>query len=99
MARVKLNINSAFTIGSITTFEDGTQSLDRPRLVHVPAIKDKLHIITSFDDLQSISFKRYGDSKFWWILRDVNNLDDIFTLEVGKSLIIPDLNKIKALAL
>ena len=96
---VKLEINNPFTIGSTITFEDGTESLDRPRLVHVEAIKDRFHTVTAFDDLQSISFKKYGDSKFWWVIRDVNNLDDIFILEVGKSLIIPDLDKIKALAL
>lgn len=99
MANIRLRINNPFTIGVKTTFEDGTESLDRPRLVHVPSIKDKFHTITDYDDLQSISFKHWGDSKYWWVLRDVNNLDDIFTLDVGNSLVIPDLDKIKALAL
>jgi len=99
MAILKLKINNPWTVGKITVFDDGTESLDRSRLKHVPSIKDKFHIVRDFDDLQLIASIFYNDSKWWWVIYDINNLDDMFILEVGKSLIIPDLDKIKALAL
>lgn len=99
MAKLRLRLNNPWTFGSITTFDDGSESLDRPRLKHVPSVKDKYHLVTDFDDLQSLAFKYYGDSKFYFIIKDVNNLDNFFVLNVGKSLIIPDIDRIRATVL
>ena len=80
MTKLKLRINNPWTFGNITIFKDGTESLDRPQLKHIPSVKDKYHLVTDFDDLQSIAFRYYGDSKFYFIIKDINNLDNFFWL-------------------
>jgi len=96
---LNLRQNNPWVIGSITNFDDGTQSLDRPRLKHVASEKDKYHTVKAWDDLQSVAFMYYGDSKFWFILSDVNELLDPFILDIGTTLIIPDIDKLKAIIL
>lgn len=40
-----------------------------------------------------LSIKVYGVMKYWWLLLKVNNIDDIwYDMEVGKLIIVPDIN-------
>jgi len=50
------------------------------------------------DELDELSFRFYGDDRFWWILADVNDLQFIFDLEPNIKLIIPSENFVKKYA-
>ena len=67
--------------------------LFRNPVEYVPSPQDKFHIINQGDSLDKIAYDKYGDSKLWWILWDINNkvLDNPFLLPIGVSIIIPNL--------
>ena len=63
-------------------------------------IKDQI----SFDSVRKydmrrpdiLSYRVYGDSKYWWILCKVNNIDDVWNdMELGKRLIVPSIYDIE----
>lgn len=93
---LNLRSNNPFSYGVITTFEDNSEVLDTFRLNLVPSPLDKIHTIIYGDTLDLVAFDYYGDSKYWWVLFYVNNLDNPFILETNSVLIIPDLLRIKA---
>lgn len=86
-----------FITGYIISYKQGDQSLERFKLSYKAGDSDKMHTTTDFDTLWNISFDYYGTSKFWWVIADVNNIMDPFELTVGNNLLIPDMNKIKAI--
>jgi hypothetical protein len=53
------------------------------------------HQVVDGERLDQISYKYYGNNKYWWVLADVNDLaDDLinpFQLQEGLKLIIPKL--------
>lgn len=53
------------------------------------------HIIKQGDSLDSIALKYYNNPLLWWIIADINNIQDSMNITAGKDLIIPDLNQIK----
>lgn len=96
---VELRTDNPFSTGFVYKYEEGDESLERFKLNHVPSEKDKLHTVRDYDNLSDISFDYYGNSKYWWIIADINNIDNPFELLVNSNLIIPDLDSIKASAL
>lgn len=59
-------------------------------------IKTK-HKVRQGDTLLIIADKYYGDSKYWWVIADINDTDknpliDIFDLELGRELLIPKID-------
>lgn len=91
-SNTKLRLNNPYHFGVISIFLDGEQSLDREKLVIPSSPLDKFYIIRSNDEMTTIAYKFYGDSKYWWIIADRNDIENPFILEEGKTLIIPDLN-------
>lgn len=100
MANVlQLRENNPYFNGVILEFPIGSPLLIRPKLRYTASPNDRLHIVRDGEDLLSIAFKYYGDSKEWHVIADVN--DDIINpleLQTGYTLIIPDLVRIKAIA-
>lgn len=97
---LRLRIDNPYSQALIQQFKDGTLALDRFRVNYKPNDKDIIHVTQDFDTLDYLAGKYYnGNSKWWWVIFDANNLDDPFILEVGKTLIIPDLISFKALYL
>ncbi len=92
---VSLRQNNPFISGYVITYKEGDQSLERDLVVYTPSPNDKLHTITAFDTLDLLSYDFYGDSKYWWILADCNNILNPFILTTGSNIIIPDISKIK----
>jgi hypothetical protein len=50
----------------------------------------RTRIATSHMRLDQIAYEEYGDSRYWRLLAEANNLDDPFALQDGQILIIPE---------
>jgi Uncharacterized protein containing LysM domain len=92
---LELRTNNPYSIGNIFSFSEGDFALEREPIVIERSIRDRYHTVVEGDTLSTIAFDKYNDSKEWWVIADVNNLDWTFQLEVGTVLLIPDLNRVK----
>ena len=87
------------SLGFITNFANGDQSLDRFTLKPRQEIVDRVHTIVDNETLLDISFEYYKTCRYWWVLQDVNKLECGLILETGKTLIVPDIALIKSILL
>lgn len=86
--------DNPYSIGYVSEFPDGSLVLDRPRLNYVKSPLDELHVVTVWDTLWNLAYDKYGNSRFYWILQDVNKIESAFDLlPVGSTIIIPDLQQ------
>jgi len=92
MAKLRLRRNNPYSLGAIVNYEDNTSSLQRPRINYIPNLEDKYHTITEEDTWDILAFKFYGDSKYWWILVDANDIFNPFEMVVGEVIVIPNIN-------
>lgn len=53
------------------------------------------HIVKENETLDTLALKYYANPLYWWIIADMNNIQDPFKLKVGTLLIVPYLNQIK----
>ncbi len=53
-----------------------------------------IHKVDEMDNLDKLSLKYYGTPLYWWIIADINNIEDVFNLRKGQELIVPYLNEI-----
>ena len=53
------------------------------------------HTVSLTDTLDSIALKYYGNPLYWWIIADINNIQDPFDLKPETVLIVPYLNQVK----
>lgn len=89
------NNNLYSSDGLVINYQDGDQSLVRVPIEFINDIEDKSHIVIEGDTLTSLSHFYLGSSRNWWKIADRNNLDDIWNLEIGSEIIIPNPNKYK----
>ena len=82
-----------YSNGITINYPEGDTSLQRKTIVHKEDLEDKSYIIRQDDTLSSIANKFYNEPLYWYIIADVNNIDNPFILETGKSIIIPNINK------
>lgn len=82
-----------YTDGYVINYQEGDRSLQRRPIIHREDLEDKAYIVRQGDTLTSIAFKFYGEPLNWFIIADVNNIQNPFILEMGKSIIIPNINK------
>lgn len=95
---MKLTIKDPYSVGEINILSDGTTLLQRNPLIYTPQLNDILHKVKEFDRLDLLAFKYYGDSKWWWVIADVNdNVFDPFDLPISEDIIIPNLEIIKTI--
>lgn len=91
-----LRQDNPYAIGTILTFTEGEDTLNRPQLKHVKSPKDILHTVTDWDNLWNLSYDYYGTSKYYWVIQDINEIENAFELDSGTNIIIPDLDLYKA---
>lgn len=71
--------------------------LYRDPVEHLPTNRDSTHLVVGGDRLDVLAGKYYNNSKYWWIIYDVNpGIDNPFQLQPGTVLIIPNIDTIKA---
>lgn len=79
--------NESFVIN----YEEGDRGLYRKKVEHKPQEGDEYYVTNDGDTLEGIAFEKYGTTKLWWIIADVNDsIDYPFVLEPGTSLLIPN---------
>lgn len=86
------NFRNLYSDGQIINYEEGDQSLERFPTFFPDTAGDINHIVKEDDNLVNLSHVYYKDSRLWWKIADKNNLDDIFNLELGSQIIIPNIN-------
>lgn len=82
-----------YSSGYIINYVEGDRSLHRRPIVHREDLGDKSYIIRQGDTLTSIAYKFYKEPLKWFIIADVNNIQNPFILDIGKSIIIPNIDK------
>lgn len=90
-----LQESSPYSTGFVLNYSDRTFSLERYPLKYVPNVDDQLHIVMDSDSVWSLAYQYYGNSKYYWIIVDMNNLENAFSLVTGQVLVIPDIVRIK----
>jgi nucleoid-associated protein YgaU len=50
----------------------------------------RTRVVNSHQRLDLIAHEEYGDSRYWRLLAEANNLDDPFSLQDGQIIVIPD---------
>lgn len=55
----------------------------------------KVHTIQVNESLDSIALKYYNNPLYWWVIADMNNIQDPLKIKVGSQLKIPSLSDIK----
>lgn len=89
---ITLWANNPYGNGTVFTFFEGDQQLTRKPLVYVKSPKDRTYTIQDGDDLWAISYEAYGDSKWYWVLQEVNIYLCATDIKSGDNIIIPDLD-------
>jgi nucleoid-associated protein YgaU len=92
---VEVKSDSPFITGFVVNYDAQLSTLERTRINYIPSPDDRYHPVISSDSLSQLAFRYYGSSKPYWIIQDVNKLENAWELPVGQTLIIPDLIKLK----
>jgi len=78
--------------GYIINYLDGEQLLQRDKLVYKEDIDDGSYTIKDGDTLTMIAYKFYKDTLKWFVIADINEIENPFDLITGTDIIIPNLN-------
>jgi hypothetical protein len=94
---LELRENNPYSIGSIFSFDEGDFLLDREPINVQKSVRDQFHLVIEGETLSNIAGKveYYNNSKYWWVIADVNQLYWSFELTPGMVLLIPDINQVK----
>jgi len=83
--------------GYVIYFKEGDKAFYRTPIIYVASVYDKYHTIRDGETLLSIALDKFGASSLWFMIADVNDdVEDIFDLEVGSTLLIPNLEFIQS---
>ncbi len=85
--------NNIYNKGFIINYPEGDRSIQRDKLEYVEDIEDKLYTIKDGDRLSSIAFMFYKNPLLWYLIADVNDIDNPFVLTTGQEIIIPNPTK------
>lgn len=63
------------------------------RTKYVPTSDDKFYIISGGTQYRPdlVSYRAYGDSRYWWKIMEVNGIFDIMEFKSGTNILIPSL--------
>lgn len=92
---IDLRENNPYSIGALFVFPEGDFALDPGELNYQKSSLDKYFTVAQGDTLWTIADEAYGDSKQWWKIGMVNNIENPFEITPGITLIIPDLQSLK----
>lgn len=90
---LELRTNNPYSIGEILTLGDEI-SLERTPYIHIKSPLDREYQTIGIQKLSDIAFEAWGSSKDWWILFDVNDIDDPFNIPPGTIILVPDLDTV-----
>ena len=92
-----INSEGLYERGRIYDFEGGDMSIERTPIKYYSSVNDVQHVVTYSDTLQSIAQQYYGSNFPWFLIADINpNIEDIFQLPIGETILIPNLNLVYA---
>ena len=92
---LELRIDNPYSTGSVFTFDEGDSVLDEGDFDYVKSTRDRYFTVVQGDTLWSISFEAYGNSKWYHAIQKANGIDEAYSLEIGTSLLIPDIENLK----
>lgn len=81
----------------IINYEEGDRSLQRRPIVHREDIGDQYHTVKLTDTITSISYQYYKKPLYWYLIADANEIINPLDLELGQTLIIPNLERYELL--
>lgn len=90
-----LRDDNPYYFGSVFQFPDGSLSLDRTSIIYKQSPNDQYYTVGDGENLSDISYAAYGNSKYWWVIADVNGIFFPFDLPIGETLVIPDLDALQ----
>lgn len=83
---------SPYNNAHIIKYDDGEYSLENVIPIPVLSDNDKIHTIMDGETLQSIAYRYYGDSGFWYQIAEANSIInpmDSNEVYIGRRLRIP----------
>lgn len=84
--------------GYLINFGDGEIAIYRNTINYTQSTYDIYHVVKDGETLYDIARNYYGSSSLWFFIADVNNnIEDIFDLPVGDTLLIPNMASIQSL--
>ena len=81
-----------YSAGYALKYSNGDYSLERPIPIPIYSDSDQIHTVLDGETLQSIAYRYYGDSGFWYQIAEANQIVNPISDEefyVGRRLIIP----------
>lgn len=97
MATLKLKEENIYADGYIVNLDEERKLLKSNPLSYTPsAANDIGYILKEEEKLWDVAFRFYGNSKWWFVLAEVNNIFNPFEIPMGTNLIIPDIDVIRA---
>lgn len=90
---IRLNKVDLYSNGNRVKLPTGETIITRQKRVYVQSPNDRLHKVVDGETWDSIAFDKYGDSKYWHYLADINEIFNPFDpLPIGEDIIIPDID-------
>lgn len=83
---------SPYNNAHILQYDNGDYSLERNIPKIISSDKDKIHTIMDGETLQSIAFRYYGDSGYWYQIAEANGIINPLSekeIFIGRRLRIP----------
>ena len=81
-----------YSAGYALKYSNGDYSLERPIPIPIYSDSDQIHTVMDGETLQSIAYRYYGDSGFWYQIAEANQIINPISDEefyIGRRLIIP----------
>ena len=81
-----------YSAGYALKYPNGDYSLERPIPIPIYSDSDQIHTVMDGETLQSIAYRYYGDSGFWYQIAEANQIVNPISNEefyIGRRLIIP----------
>lgn len=88
--------NNPYSTGEVFVFNEGDIQLGRDPLIYTKNVKDKTHTVVEGETLWSIANDELGNSKWYWVLQEVNNYLFAADININDVIIVPDLDSLFA---
>lgn len=82
-----------YSKGFVLTYEEGDTSLERDKIQYKSDTGDAIHVFIEGESLTMISYRYYGEPVYWYLIADINEIENPLFIEPGTQLIIPNKEK------